>query len=375
MNELTFTEEMEILEIIQGHSASMGFLSTFLSTDPLPPPAAAIAPAKPPRRARTNPKAEIEYLRTKEKSLRRQLKHMHENQAKQAISSAWKGRAIQQARCAQRAMLENNRLKEAVETQLQFVEAFERVLEKQPKLSTFSTTHGHALWKQAVLSTSSRESDLELLLQGQRDKLESAWIRHRLHDAIAQRETVQKTFVDYSADVGMRISFVRGGLIPLSLDEMSDLLWTHVTTPLDASCSLLQTFHSDLVYTRQDIKLADPAIPILETRAAIRRYKEDGRTVMVWRSIVDDHLLPHEEGHLIDNRVTWVTLHPVDAHQCYISSHAVILTPLFPANVPERQPAIGSWTELLLRASDELTEKFSAALFAAVMSRQIALQA
>ncbi|OQR93887.1 hypothetical protein ACHHYP_02133 [Achlya hypogyna] len=363
----TLHAEMEILAIIQSHGSALDYLSGYEPT------------AKPPglpatkRRVRTNPKAEIEYLRSKEKALRRQLMGLQTSQARQMRSSVWKGRAIHQARCAHKSQVENARLKEAVQTQLQFVEAFERALVKQPKLSAFRSS-GELQWKQAVLDVTSRESDIELLLQHQFDQLESAWIRHRMHETIEKNEVLNQTFVDCTPDSGVRLNFIRGGLLPMAFTSMSAFLWEHITGNHDPTATLLQEFHGNLIYTRQDVKLADPLMPILEMRSVCRRYEEAERIVFVWRTIVEDKLIPHEAGHLIDNRLSCIVInfgnrlviHRREGRLCYVSAYSMIMTPLFPANVPQRKPAVGTWTELLLGVINEHSEKFNSSIMATI---------
>ncbi|OQR93875.1 hypothetical protein ACHHYP_02136 [Achlya hypogyna] len=234
----------------------------------------------------------------------------------------------------------------------------EQALCKPPKAAMLLPA---AQLQQAVLGVLNRESDLEQILRRQYEQLESAWIRHRVHDAIAACVPLHKTFVDGSPETGMRLHSIHGSPVPIDFQKLADVLWHHMDLAWDPSRIALHDFHSSLKYLRHDMKLPDAMMPILEVRSASRRYVEPGRVVFAWRSILEDPCFPHDEKNLIDARIGWSVVETKGFDQCYVSMYEIVPTPIFPDTVTSREPAVGTWTELLLQSSHEFSERFNAA--------------
>ncbi|OQR82343.1 hypothetical protein ACHHYP_16197 [Achlya hypogyna] len=323
-------------------------------------------PAAPKKRLRERPKQELEYLRSKHTALEQQLRTLQAAQRMTTtLSEPWQARAIDQAQAAQRALQENSRLKGLVEDQIKVVHALERILTKRPRLSAIGSNDG--LWKQAILSFDDHAADLEQLMAYQRGRLESEWIRHKIHDATERGETIKRVLLEGSpGDRHMGLGYVAVMTMPLDFRSMADIMWEHKTGMLGATCKIVHTYHNDLVYTREDVVLPDARMPVLESRDGIRRYIEADRVVILWRSIVEDQYRPHVAGHLVCNRWGWMVLQAKSATECYLQGCVTTATPIFPAGVDAIEPAVGTWTELLLCASQEHKHKFGDTMHAAL---------
>ncbi|OQR88784.1 hypothetical protein THRCLA_10105 [Thraustotheca clavata] len=77
--------------------------------------------------------------------------------------------------------------------------------------------------------------------------------------------------------------------------------------PYQANC----TFHPDLTYGRDQIDSMYPHLPNIDSRSALRRYFENNRVVIMWKSIVEDKLYPHKESHVIENHQGWFGGHSI----------------------------------------------------------------
>ncbi|OQR88451.1 hypothetical protein ACHHYP_06806 [Achlya hypogyna] len=380
---------MEILEVFNDGAAEDAFasietISAFLSsTVDFSDPAASSSPSEdigtPPaqvgKRPYQRPKKELEYLRAKHDTLTRQLKRLQERQCSvdDAVLLPWKARAVEQAKSAQRALHENARLRELVEDQLSVIQALEKVLNKRPKLVQFPPPD--VTWKQAILGTTNRLADLEQLMQHQLEKLECEWIRHGLHDAQIERKSFHKGFVESreqnaNGDTNMGICFVGSKMAPLDFCTMSEIVWWHKTNPTGPNSAVLEAFHPDLVYVREDIVLPDPTMPVMEARTALRKYVLEDRVIIVWRSIVQDALQPHNSNNLICNREGWTVFHAKDATESYLQLCMRMATPIFPPALQAVQPAVGTLTELLLQATEENHIRFGGKLHSAIAAQK-----
>ncbi|KDO24892.1 hypothetical protein SPRG_09536 [Saprolegnia parasitica CBS 223.65] len=382
---MTDTYPMEILEVFpdEDEATSMEHISAFLATmsdfgpsspttsvDPVPSsPSSDEAPPTintKKRARRERPKQEIEYLHAKHADLQRQLQLLQLLRAPPKALQPWQERAMRQAEAAQRTLQENSRLKNLVEDQLKVIHTLERILTKRPRLSTFGGSHIDG--KHPVLGVANHEVDLEQLLQQQYDKMDSEWIRRRLYDAAAP---LKQATLERSADGDtIGLGFVAKMKIPLDFQSMADVLWSHKTGLLGPACTVLHAYHPNLVYTQEITPLPDATMPMLETRDGVRRFDEANRVVILWRSIIEDEANPHGAGHLIGSRWGWLVVEPVSRFECCLQGSMTTLTPTFPSHIDAVTPAIGTWTELLLQASQENKQNFGGIMQTAVVARR-----
>ncbi|OQS00227.1 hypothetical protein THRCLA_21716 [Thraustotheca clavata] len=255
-----------------------------------------------------------------------------------------------------------------IQEQLSVIEALERVLQKRPKFSHFPASEG--LWRHAILGENNREEDMEMLMKHQHDRLESILIREGLYAAMESGEDMQRLCVLSEDDEqAMRIVFVGSKCVPLSFDTMGSLIWNNKCMQ-PTGATVIESIHPNLVHIREDIKLPDPTMPTLEAHFVCRRYVEANRIVIVWRSIVEDQLLPHEKGHLISNREGWSVITAKGTNECFTQIYISTATPIFPPALHSIQPAVGTLTELLLKATTENKMNSKSVLFGSVKQQQ-----
>ncbi|OQS07739.1 hypothetical protein THRCLA_00265 [Thraustotheca clavata] len=334
------------------------------------------------KRPYQRPKKELEYLKKKHDELVVRLQKLQEKLSPEEPVGPWKTRAIEQAQSVQRSLIENTRLKEMLEEQLNAIRAFERVLQKRPKLSDFPANEG--LWRHAILGENNREADMEMLMKYQYEQLESVLIREGLYSAFESGEEIRKSYVQSSGNEDtMRINFAGSKTVALNYLAMCDVLWDHKITRVGVGSEVIETLNPELVYVREDLTLPDPKMPLLEARIVIRKYVEVNRLVIVWRTIVEDRLFPHTEGNLIGVREGWYDYYTIPIkiiirnvitangeNDCMMQMFVSTSTPIFPPALRSIQPAVGTLTELLLKATTENKVKFKSVLREAVAARQ-----
>ncbi|EQC25966.1 hypothetical protein SDRG_16184 [Saprolegnia diclina VS20] len=255
------------------------------------------------------PKQEIEVLRVLHTKLSRRLRKLQARLAMvPAVALPWQARAIEQATGVQRARQESTRLQEMVAERAQVIEALQRVLIKHPKSARRDVS-----WSQAILGPSNRALHLEQLLRNQYEKRCSAWVRYGLYDARDQYLQESRGFVERSSNETLSLVCLLSKKVPLSVHDMSALLWQLKSRPLEGDCTVLEELHADLLYFRETLHLPAPNLPRIEARTALRRYTESNDSVVfAWRSIVDDHLYPIDARHVIGQRDGWATVQALD---------------------------------------------------------------
>ncbi|OQS06567.1 hypothetical protein THRCLA_01388 [Thraustotheca clavata] len=308
------------------------------------------------RRLAPNPKEEIKYLQSKHRYLVRELQSLQEKQVVAlADRNPWKLRAIAQAQAAQRSIQENERLKMLLQDQIKVIEGLEKVIAKRPKNSEENLQS--KLWRQAILTTEHRMTDLEELMRLQYDRFETEWIRHRMYEAMDTSDFVLKTFVENNGP-GMTLNFVHCCPVSLNFVDMAEILWDHMTLKGTHS-TLIHSFHTDLVYLMHSIHLPDKSMPVLSSRIIYRRWIEGDRVIIAWQSIQEDPLNPHDPNDLIDTRGGWAATHVKNANECFLSVYGYMETPEMQTSNASNLPAIGTLTELLLKVSKENGDEFS----------------
>ncbi|OQS04232.1 hypothetical protein THRCLA_03523 [Thraustotheca clavata] len=352
------------------------FLDSTIDFREVAPTTTTVAPPKRSAKRRyKEPKEEIEYLKNKHEVLEKQLEELQARQ-RIVISEPWRARAVNQVQLAQRSLQENAHLKTMVESQMKLIETLQRALQKRPKLSDFPSSE--VTWKQSILGLDNREADAEAIMKYQYDRLESEWIRHRLYEAMDRQEQVRKAFIE-SGDDGhiLQFNFISGLTMDMDFIEMATTLWDdkikdkvstefcyvtiitvgHSFIPYRYGlCQVRKNFTNNhqFILIREQANLPDPSMPMLESRMILRRYVESNRVVILWRSILEDKLNPHEAGHLIDNRSGWVVVHQSESKKCYLQGYVTQITPSLPTTL---QPAVGTFTEVFLRAWEMALEK------------------
>ncbi|EQC28172.1 hypothetical protein SDRG_13999 [Saprolegnia diclina VS20] len=318
------------MTLVDSNISSESLLAFLAEASFTPPPSPPVQIQRASKRLRHNPKDEVAYLETSLMHLERQLHSLREHELQtSSLSGPWKLRAMNEAHLAQRALLENERLKAAVDDQRHKLRAIERLSLKRPKLAPAITDE--LLWKQGILSSGDREAQLEKLLLHQREVLESEWIRHGLLDVIERFEPLQRiTTTQSPLDHGPGdVHVVNCAVIPLHFRAMSNVVWDLKRKRKDFGNPSTRDFHANLMYGR-DLTSDDlPSMPPdLDSRYGNRRYIEANRIVIVWRAILEDQAHPHADGAWIENSRGWVTIHDMGDNECYLSAVVTISTPM-----------------------------------------------
>ncbi|ETV76364.1 hypothetical protein H257_09401 [Aphanomyces astaci] len=307
------------------------------------------------RRNRVYMKDELEYLRAKHDELVAQIDAL--NAAAVPPPSIWAQRAKDQAHEAQRVLQENARLKEALDEQIKVVAALHRIFSKKPRLAVFPSNSSGDLaeWKLAKLGSSGRRDAMKRLLDHQFAAMESQWIRNDVYAATAMAApgaAVKKAFVRSGSlyhDV-LVVHFVQCSTWSAPFTTVADVLWDMVSVKVKIEFAnqyvseRVEAFGDDMMYTRFSATLPQPDLPAVDGRLASKRFVSSNRVVIVYRSILDDVLLPHDSQHLQDNQSGWVVVEPWGDNGTKLS----ILTCQTPPLAPSQSIQAGAMSEYMI---------------------------
>ncbi|OQS00228.1 hypothetical protein THRCLA_06125 [Thraustotheca clavata] len=331
----------------------------------------------PTKRIRTSPKEELEYLQSKHRYLISELRKLQAATA-MTTNDPWQKRAKSQAQAAQRAIQENTRLKAALEDQIKVIQALEKVFQKKPRLTEAAAEKIADLvpWRRSILGLHNREGDLEALLRYQYDKLDTEFIRRKVYhmrDNMVGDELVRSEQVESSND-NIIIHLIRCKQWSINFIEFSQILWGYISlnvrmpTKIKVDSELLQSFKNDtIVYTRHlsNGMCEQLKIPPLEGRTAAMRFEERDRVVIVWKSIVDDALVPFRDDYVVkDNKMGWALITADGPNECKVAVYSTLTTPVFPNYTS------GTMTEIILNLYKANSTKFDNAISAAVEERK-----
>ncbi|RHZ34564.1 hypothetical protein DYB31_000328 [Aphanomyces astaci] len=317
------------------------------------------------RRNRVYMKDELEYLRAKHDELVAQIDAL--NAAAVPPPSIWAQRAKDQAHEAQRVLQENTRLKEALDEQIKVVAALHRIFSKKPRLAVFPSNSSGDLaeWKLAKLGSSGRRDAMKRLLDHQFAAMESQWIRNDVYAATAMAApgaAVKKAFVRSGSlyhDV-LVVHFVQCSTWSAPFTTVADVLWDMVSVKVKIEFAnqyvsevrpvhniRLRMITSSIGYFHIALfsaTLPQPDLPAVDGRLASKRFVSSNRVVIVYRSILDDVLLPHDSRHLQDNQSGWVVVEPWGDNGTKLS----ILTCQTPPLAPSQSIQAGTMSEYMI---------------------------
>ncbi|OQR89214.1 hypothetical protein ACHHYP_06416 [Achlya hypogyna] len=329
---------------------------------------------RPPKRQRTRLKDELEYLRGRHMQLAAELSALQATARSFAPPAFWKGRAQSQARAVQQAQAENQQLREALESQLRVVASLQRLFAKKPKLCTFPSLED---WRLPSLGVSRRHETLEELLRHQCDQLSSHWVRYGLHDAESHDESVLQANVTVMGHGdGLVLDCIKCATYPAPSSQIGNIVWAllNCRQSIDVSKTLqkkaVEVFSDALVYTQflGDYTLSPSSthgrLPTIESRIACRRYVDEDKVVIIWRSILDDALFPWPSHHLKGNECGWVVISNHGPSKARLVSYSNVTPPMMSSAANGSAIRPGMLTESIvqqvedcLQAVDVIIEK------------------
>ncbi|ETV92406.1 hypothetical protein, variant 1 [Aphanomyces invadans] len=261
------------------------------------------------KRQRTSLKHELEYLREKQEALQAQLNELRATTVVRQPSSIWEMRAKTQIAAATRAMQENASLRTLLQEQLKTAQTLERVLKRSPKLE-LSPQFNREEWRSWRLDAdpAARIQSMLAITDHMYDRLEGELIKSKVYD-LHDRQSCMNVRTHQNV---LWFDFIQSTIMDVDHDAMRSATWALARQQLQMDggpiLSTTGTILADvpefnMVYTRNESTMVFTSGSSCksEGRWIARMYTEPHRTVLVYRTILDDALEPHTPGILRDN--------------------------------------------------------------------------
>ncbi|KAF0697879.1 Aste57867_11462 [Aphanomyces stellatus] len=264
------------------------------------------------KRTRTTLKDEIVYLRAKQVDLQAQLDALQaQSMVAQPVLSVWEGRAKDQMQAAQKSRQENAALRTMLHDQLKTAQALERVLKKKPKLEISPDLLAEE-WREWRLDTdpARRLHAMTSITDHLYAKMESEFIQCGIYDLLVGQSGISvRTHQNH-----LWFDYMQCSVVDVPFDRVAAQVWavacfevTMASDDVSAMTGEVLERMDSMVYNRTltSVTMANGRVWRNEGRWLFRLYEERDRTVIIYRSILDDPLYPHAPDQFRDNLLGW----------------------------------------------------------------------
>ncbi|KAF0694508.1 Aste57867_14624 [Aphanomyces stellatus] len=288
-------------------------------------------PPRKPKRVRVNrQKAEIRELQKQVTSLQAKLAHDKTKQLVGAplMNSAWARAARLEHAERKRAVRENEHLRAAVDEQSVFIQHVQASLAKKPRCGSSGHDDDWQSYKLAA-HASLRAAAIHAIADRQYRRLTNVFIRAGVVDPVEPLHRAAPIVLP----TGQRVlEIVNVARLPLCFPAAMDACWHTFngdTGPMlldDGSDETVERIDDRTNYERFRQRRPDESVAY--TNTVRKLYEEDDRSVVVFRSVLEDAVVPHMSRGSVDNMSGWVVAsqHPTDAASCWLTS--VVYMPL-----------------------------------------------
>ncbi|ETW05267.1 hypothetical protein, variant 1 [Aphanomyces invadans] len=285
------------------------------------------------RRVRVdNYKMEVTMLRAQVDTLKAQLDHLKLTNPTMDMS-AWKLAARRERMEAMRCQVENNELRAAVDERESLLEHMKRLLNKKPRwnLSESSWDEEWSSYKLAA-QTSLRVAAIHAIADRQFRRQNGAFIAAGLVDVTD--DVIQATLVMLPTH-GAALQAVQVAAFDASWQTVTAAVWAVVTkyrgfTAPDHASVVVEHVDEWTLYDRFNLPCSDGGVDGHHSNNIRKLFQEESRSVLVWRTVLEDVLVPHMSKGAVDDSWGWIEAvpHPLDSAKCQLK--CLLQVPLGP---------------------------------------------
>ncbi|OQR97398.1 hypothetical protein THRCLA_06987 [Thraustotheca clavata] len=285
-------------------------------------------------------KEELVRLREQSAQLTARLTALSSVKSLQDESSTnyWEKVARNQKMSTEMAVLENTRLKRALEEQLQIVGALEKLLIKKPRLATMPTMD-LLDWKLRKLPTepTKRFEAFNAMVNDAFVNLESLFVRTGVLEIRPDHRSIN--VAEENESIKITVKSIRE--IQRDFRDISAVMWAGLTGSLTqlsshAHFEVLESFGFNATYIRITTSL-EPGVPCLCLLYAVKRYDLEDKIVFVMKSVLEDEKNPVPSGMLIGNHTASMVIEPLGINR---TCRRVCVEGHLPAPPPQEHPIL-----------------------------------
>ncbi|KAF0694511.1 Aste57867_14627 [Aphanomyces stellatus] len=247
---------------------------------------------------------------TKEKSLL---------QTSSTVASPWQNMARMQECHASKALRENRRLRAAVDEQGSFIDKMAKLMRKKPRLDAVN----EATWCDYKLAAqqSLREIGIRAIADRQYRRKDTVMLNAGL---VGRQENFCSVGRLHSSDASVVVFQVRSHIkLAAPCEIVSRAIWQvncgDMPLPMSTGASVsIERLDECTMYEQFAETHANGIISHANT---VRKLymEEDAAHVIVWRSVLEDALVPHMSKGAVEDESGWVVVTPIDDESCWQS--------------------------------------------------------
>ncbi|OQR97396.1 hypothetical protein THRCLA_06986 [Thraustotheca clavata] len=304
---------------------------------------------------RKRQKDELVYLRQQVAQLTTELAALTEFNDLQVLTSEnyWERVARNQKKSLQQASAENNRLKRALNDQLQLATSLNRLLVKRPRLA-IPPSMDIADWKlrRLPMEPTQRAAAYHSLMDDAYHNLATLFIQSKILEAPVGHRMLNVSEQNES----IIISFQSVANLHEDFASSSQRLWdiwkekNGLVIP-SANFAFLQDFGPDGVYFRVVANM-NKTLPCIYILYAIKRYVEANRVVFVLKTVLEDEMYPAAPNLLVANHTACIIVESTAINQSY---RRMVVAGRLPAQIPQESPLLNIQTTVKLARLSEAT--------------------
>ncbi|KDO29456.1 hypothetical protein SPRG_05994 [Saprolegnia parasitica CBS 223.65] len=256
----------------------------------------------------------------------------------EASAGAWEKIARNQKLALDTALLENTRLKRALEDHLEFADALQHAMTKRPRLSSMAAAD-FVDWKvrRLPLDPLGRRAAFDGMLNDAYNSIETLYVRSGILDAASGHHVVKVHEAVDALCVNMR------SVAEVAKDHFacSDSVWTFMQSKSNdvlphVTFEVVETFGDDGIYIRITAA-AQAGTPCTHLMFAMKRFVEIDKITLVLKTFLEDASHKPPPGVLIGNHTACVVFEALDDHR---TCRRFCAEGKFPTNVPAANPLL-----------------------------------
>ncbi|CAK4699745.1 unnamed protein product [Aphanomyces euteiches] len=246
-------------------------------------------------------KKELRHLKAQAEVLSIHLKTINRPVRRVRDSTKWQRVARAELKAKLRAMAENELLKADITTNKAFIVEMEKFIQKKS-----SSTQGALLseqWMQCklVAHPSYRLKAIHAIADRQYGRMQTAFINANLLGMTCNLFSIVPIRM---ANEKATVQLINHAALPVPYDRLSKATWQVFQAPLasDTCQATIECIDANVVY-EQAVEAKHGCRCYSNTISKL--YKERGRDVIAWRSVLEDELVPQMTSGSVANHVGW----------------------------------------------------------------------
>ncbi|ETW05248.1 hypothetical protein, variant 1 [Aphanomyces invadans] len=217
--------------------------------------------------------------------------------------SPWEQAARKELFERNRALAENKQLKEALDEHLTFVDHMQNLFKKKPRLLAKNPSSEEWQAYKLAAQHSLRVAAIHAIADRQFQRMQSAFIQAGLFNTTSDKPVVSgspRVLPDGQILIELRRQFT----LPVPYSVVGTACWNVMKTRMD-ECGPTETMETIDAHTVYHKSAQCVAGVIVHSNSIRRYYAGTNRDVVVWRTVLEDALVPHMSRGSVNNECGW----------------------------------------------------------------------